>query len=106
MTDPIKVKILPCGTKAKEVNPLGENKPDNYKYYSDKLCLANAASKSSSEIFLWQKSESNLRTFEIDFEKSQPHPAKLIDGQYPVYAYLPDSIHSAIIVSEGKIRIV
>ena len=61
-----KLKII-SATIAKELNSLGD-KPDNFQKYMD-LELANAASKSEAEIYLWENAEKSLKEYTIDLEE-------------------------------------
>lgn len=77
----IKVKINPDSKTAREVNPLGDE-PSPY----------FAVKKHN-----WQEAESKLREFEIEFE---------FMGWIPPENLEPNTIHTAEVISETKIRIV
>lgn len=95
MSEIVKVKILSGGATAIEVNPLGE-KPKWKYYFGEKPRRLE-----DQKIEKWEKAESKLRTFEIDFSMVDNSKKKLLrDG------YFVDSIHSAEVLESGKVRIV
>ncbi len=94
MSTTIRVRVLPGGVTAKEVNPIEQPDQLNDKYTSSQ----NPWWTYREDLHAWEEAESKLRTFEIDL----PHK----DGASILFVLVEGKEYSAEVLNDKTIKII
>lgn len=92
----LRVKILEDGIHCKEANSL--EKPIRF--------LPKIPRGNDEEMNKWNEAESKLRTFTIIEANGKAYPFRPYDGSQDVYYFEQNSIHTAELLPNGKIKII